>query len=171
MKKRTHRRRQEPRAPMMVMREMFNKELETKELVAVRAFQWGAATKLHYDLLMDISNMLLVAGSSDDSRHYASDRASDVYIPTLANIKARYDKTGVLGVNAMELRILLDLIEFSKQFWNRQPIELYALAGQELKKFYESLPARQAPHTGEDEPVTHERALIENEPPAARGSL
>jgi len=128
------------RPPMIVMREIYNKDLETKELVAVRAFQWGAATKTHYDLLLDLANMLLVAGHTAKEREYAIKYADDIAIPVLRSIKTRYDRTGgKLGVSAAELHVLLVLVEFSKQFWARCPIELYKQCVEELTAFYCSL--------------------------------
>lgn len=127
------------RPPMIVMRNIMNTDLESKELAAVMAFKFGAAEKYHYDLLLDITNMLMVAGSSDQSRAYASNVANKHFIPALKGIKERYDRTGKLGVSAAENNVLRELVEFSKQFWNRQPIELYDTAIRELKAFYKSL--------------------------------
>jgi hypothetical protein len=122
--------------PMMVMRFLHDKKMETQELAAVRAFQWGAATQYHYELLQDMTNMLYLAGCSDDSRTYAKERAEQVYIPAMQNMQRRYEQTGKLGVSASDLKAMLDMVQFSKAFWDRQPIELYHVAGKELKAFY-----------------------------------
>jgi hypothetical protein len=127
------------RPPMMVMREIVNTDLESKEYAALIAFKFGAAEKYHYDLLLDITNLLLIAGSSDKSRSYATNVANKHFIPALKGIKDRYDRTGKLGVSAAEINILSEIVEFSKQFWNRQPIELYDTACRELKAYYDSL--------------------------------
>jgi hypothetical protein len=130
--------------PMIVMRTMFNKDLETKELAAVRAFQWGGATEYHYTLLMDMANMLFIAGSTDDSRTYGKEYAVNKAIPALDGIRQRHIRTGKLGVNAQELQVLVELVEFSKQFWMRQPIELYKWAGEELLAYKEELAQQRA---------------------------
>lgn len=128
------------RPPMLVMRQLVNIDLEAKELVAVRAFEWGVATKTHYDLLLDLANMLLVAGHTDKSREYAIAYVDDRVFPTLRSIKARYDRTGgKLGVTAQERDTLVMLVEYSKQFWARQPIELYKDCADELQAYYTSL--------------------------------
>lgn len=135
-------------APMLVMRFLHNTDLETKELVAVRAFQWGAAKPDHYHTLVDMVNLLILAGSSDDKRTYAKDRAERVYLPALETIKTRFDKTGKLGVSATELKLMLEMVEFQKQFWLRQPSELYHTACNELQAFYDELGTRRAAERG-----------------------
>jgi len=127
------------RPPMLVLRNIVNDDLETKEHTSVMVFKYGAADKYHYDMLLDITNMLVIAGSSDKSRAYAKNTAEKHFIPALKGIKDRYDRTGSLGVSAIEANILREIVEFSKQFWNRQPIALYEIAGRELKAFYYSL--------------------------------
>ena len=39
----------------------------------------------------------------------------------------------------LEKHTLVNLVEYSKQFWNRQPIELYEISVRELRAFYQSL--------------------------------
>lgn len=127
---------------MMVMRFLHDTDLGLKELTAVNAFTWGVAQPAHYHLLVDMVNMLVLAGSSDDTRTYAKVRAEQVYLPALQTIKARHEKTGKLGVTAKEQRLLKEMLDFSKAFWVRQPTELYAVAGRELKAFYAELDAK-----------------------------
>ena len=132
--------RTKPLPPMLVMRAIVNNEMETKELVAVRAFQWGVANKMHYDTLLDMTNMLLVAGHTSAEREYAIKYVDDIALSVMKSIKERYDKTGgKFGVSATELKVLLGLVEFSKQFWNRCPIELFKRCGDELQAYYQSL--------------------------------
>lgn len=127
------------RPPMLVMRQIVNADLESKEMAAALAFFWGVAEKSHYDLLLDLTNLLMVAGTSDKKRAYAIEAADKAFIPVLKSIKSRYDKTGKLGVSGAEKHALVNLVEYSKQFWNRQPIELYEISVRELKAFYKSL--------------------------------
>lgn len=124
---------------MIVLRAIHNTDLEIKERMAVQAFILGAAKKQHYDLLLDLTNMLIIAGSTSEARKYGKTFAECKVIPTLETIKRRFDKTGTLGVSAFELVVLKELVEFSKQFWNRQPIDLYRRAGMELKAYYAEL--------------------------------
>jgi len=124
---------------MLVMRNVRNTELESRELAAAMSFQLGAATSYHYHLLLDLTNLLLLAGSSDKKRQYAVDVANKKFIPVLTNIKERFDRTGKLGVSAQETDVLFDIVEFSKRFWNFVPMELYATCVHELKAFYAEL--------------------------------
>lgn len=142
MRKGLRRKQQRQYAPIMVTR-LLNPTLEVKERVAVNAFTMGAATKLHFDTLLDMMNMLLIGGSSDDSRKYALDYADKTIRPVLTRIRDRYEKTGKLGVTAIEKQTLIEMVDFSEQFWIRQPADLYLVAAQELKKYYESLEHRQ----------------------------
>lgn len=136
MRKSARRKPEAARPPMLVMRECVNRELETQELMAVHAFSRGFATKQHFDLLMDMVNLLLLAGSASDDRAYAKQYAEGVLIPMMSAVKARYDKTGKLGVSAGELSVMREMVEWSKQFWVRQPIELFHAAAEELRAYY-----------------------------------
>jgi hypothetical protein len=124
---------------MLVSRFVHNTELETKELVAVRAFGWGAATKLHYDTLLDMQGVTLLASSSDKSRAYIRPYLENTIGAVLLSIKARYEKTGKLGVSGPEQQELLNFLRVYKEFWVRQPTELYLVACDQIQKFYDGL--------------------------------
>lgn len=121
---------------MLVLRTLHNTNMETREWIAVDSFVHGYATTEHYDLLSYMMNLLLLAGSTDKSRKYAYDYADLVLRPVLLNIAARYNQTGKFGVNAHQLQVLRGLVEFSKQFWLRQPTELFEQACLEVDKFF-----------------------------------
>jgi hypothetical protein len=125
--------------PMIIMRSIYNKDLETKERVALNKFTMGVAQPADYELFLDMTNMLIVAGTSADDRKYAREYAEGTALPALQGIKARFDKTGKLGLNAQERKTLIALIEFSYQFWARNPIDLYQQCGLELKAYYNEL--------------------------------
>jgi hypothetical protein len=141
--------------PMVVMRSIFNKELETKERIALNKFTMGVAQPADYELFLDMTNMLIVAGTSADERKYARDYAETTALPAIQSIKARYDKTGKLGLTAHERKVLINLIEFSYQFWARNPIDLFHQCGRELKAYYNELYAkrREAAEGAEVEPT------------------
>lgn len=128
--------------PMIVMRSMFNKSMETRERMALNKFTMGVATQDDYALFMDMANMLVIAGTSDEGREYARIYAEDTVLPALAGIKNRWDKAGKLGLSAQERKVLIGLIEFSYQFWMRQPIDLYARCGAELLAYKKELVER-----------------------------
>lgn len=127
------------RPPMLVMRNIHDAELDKKELGAALRFKWGTATKSDFDLLLDLLNMMLIAGCTSRQREYIIKFVDDVGMPALKSIKERFDRTGKLGVSGREGAILVDITTISKDFWNRQPIELYDVCGRELKAYYKTL--------------------------------
>ena len=125
-----------PQAPMLVTRGLMETPLEIKERMAVIAFTHGAATQEHYFLLQDIVNLLLIAGQSSPDRKYALDRTERDFKPVLISIQKRLEATGKFGVNSQELHALRDMINFNREFWMRQPTELFAVCYAEAKAFY-----------------------------------
>lgn len=126
-------------APMLVMRGIREVELDTKELSAALAFKFGTATKADYDMMMDITNMMLIAASTAKHREYVIPIIDNSIMPTLKSIRERYERTNKLGVSAEESKVLVDLTEISKQFWLRQPLDLYKRCATELALYYEEL--------------------------------
>jgi hypothetical protein len=122
--------------PMLVQRTIHNTGLETREWLAVDAMAKGYATTEHYDLLAYLMNLLLLAGSTDKHRHYAQVYAEDTVKPVLESIADRYQNTGKFGVNAQELQVLKQLIDFNKAFWLRQGVGLFDIACREVDAFF-----------------------------------
>lgn len=125
-----------PLAPMLVQRTLHNTGMEIREWMAVDAFSKGFAESQHYDLLAYMMNLLLLAGSTDQHRRYASEYADNVIRPALQGIADRYNRTGRFGVDSSQLKVLREMIEFSKQFWLRQPTELFEKACLEVDAFF-----------------------------------
>jgi hypothetical protein len=126
-----------PKVPMLVARGLIENTIEVKERFAVDAFVRGFATKEHYFLLQDVLNLLLIAGGSSGDRKYALDRAESIYKPVMISIEERYNRTGKLGCNAAEIKALRNMINFNREFWMRQPAELFAVCHAETKAFYQ----------------------------------
>ena len=124
-------------APMIVMRKASETTIESTDRIAVTALYSGFATQDHIETISDMISLLMIAGSTNKSRKYADDYATNVAHPAFETINARHDKTGKYGVNSSELQVLLELIEFNKSFWDRQPTTLFAYAGRELKAFWQ----------------------------------
>lgn len=133
-----------PQAPMLVMRTLHNTEMESREYMAVHALAHGFANTEHYDLLAYMMNLLLLAGSTDKKRKYAMDYAENTIKPVLKSIAARYNETGKFGVTAKELKTLRHMVEFSKQFWLRQPGELFTTACAEVDAFFKEVAEKRA---------------------------
>jgi hypothetical protein len=111
-------------------------EVETKQYACILAFTKGYATQDHFDTLLLTMNLLLVAGQTDKKRKYAVDFAFNTIKPALQNMKQRVYDTGKFGVNSIELDAIKKLIEFSREFWNRQPGTLYDFCVEQVNLFY-----------------------------------
>lgn len=126
-----------PIAPSLVMR-FTNQSIETKEWSALTAFQYGKALPKHYYVLLDVGNILQLAGSSDPARQYATDFVQHEISPVMLSIRERFHKTGKLGCTGAELKALRKMVDFANEFWKRQPGELYAITLQQYDKWLEA---------------------------------
>ena len=125
------------RPPMLVMRGLVNDELETRERMAVEAFAGGWATTEHYQTLADMQGVMLLAGTTDASRKWARDYAHDVIGPVLCKVRDRYQRTQKMSVTTGEREILRGFVTRYREFWMRQPMELYEAACQALQAHYD----------------------------------
>lgn len=147
---RTERRRQAKRkqyratAPMLVSRFVHNTEMELRERMAVTAFSGGFANTKHFDVLVEMMNLLIIAGSRDEKRKPIKTYAETVIAPALNSIKERYKKTGKLGVSATELITLRQMVDKNKAFWLTQTTGFYNECVDELNAFYQELAERDA---------------------------
>ena len=128
-----------PRPPMLVMRGLVNDTLELRERAAVQAFTLGYATAEHYHMLADMQSVMLLAGSTDASRKWAYDYCKEVVGPVLQKIAQRYLRTKVMSVTTGEKKILGEFITRYREFWLRQPLELYEAACKTLQEHYDSM--------------------------------
>lgn len=125
--------------PMLLFRTLNETDIETPEIMAVHALAHGFAQKAHFDKLTDLMNLMLVAGQTDASRRYIRDYAETKLKPVLGSIRARYDKTGKLGVNADELKELRNMLQVNKDFWLKQTGQLYEFCIEQVNLFYAEL--------------------------------
>lgn len=126
-------------APMLVMRGLRNDELETRERMAVEAFSLGYAEHEHFDTLVDMHGVLLLAGSTSEKRAPAMRYAKNTLGPVIQSIRERYNRTKKLGCNAEELKVLRGFVSMYRDFWLKQPMELYQAACEELQRHYHRL--------------------------------
>lgn len=126
-------------APMLINRGLQNADIETQERMLVEAFAGGWATTHHYDCLVDMRNVLTLAGAYKEVQDSSVITICDAMRIPLANIRERHAKTGRMGVTGEELQLLRVFGGFYADFWMRQPVALYELACDELGKFNESL--------------------------------
>jgi hypothetical protein len=139
-----HRTRPKGFAPMLVMRGIKNDALETKERIAIQAFELGYATPEHYDFLCEMQGIMLLAGSTSEARSGAMHYAHHVLGPVMLAIKARYGKTGKLGCSGDEIQVLRGFVSRYRDFWLHQPTELFIAATAALQKHHHELAAQRA---------------------------
>lgn len=120
--------------PMIVNRTIHENAETLEEHSIIIAFQFGVATKEHYDWLTRMGNMINVACQT---------KPSEFALQLLANfddlskkIFARYEKTNKLGVNGEELKLMRKLVGEYDQYWKRQGTALYNKCVGELNAFY-----------------------------------
>lgn len=111
-------------------------EVETKQYACVLAFTNGFANQEHFDTLLLTMNLLLVAGQTDKKRKYAVNFAFNDIKPQLQSIKDRVYKSGKFVVNSEELTAIKKLIDFSREFWQRQTGQLYDFCVEQVNLFY-----------------------------------
>lgn len=123
--------------PMLIYRTINETDIETAEYMAVHAFAHGFAQKSHFDKLVDLMNLMLIAGQTDKSRKYLITYIEAKIKPVLKSIKDRYDKTGKLGVSADELKELRNMLQVNKDFWLKQSGVLYKFCCEQVNLFYD----------------------------------
>lgn len=128
--------RQAKRANVQHNRHMIGQydEIEMLERTAVDAFRLGYARGGHWNVLSDSRNVLMLAAchkietSAVKADHAAVLQVTRYALEALKSIRDREQKTGKFGCNADELNALHALVETSRDFWNRQPAELFRKA-------------------------------------------
>lgn len=125
--------------PMLIMRGLRNDQLELRERAAVQAFALGYATTEHYHILADMQGVMLLAGTTDESRKWARDYAHDVIGPALCKVRDRYRRSGKMSATTGEREVLRGFVTRYREFWMRQPMELYEAACQALQAHYDKM--------------------------------
>ena len=132
MRKHTRRRHFRPSPPMLVSRGLINDELELRERMIVQAFAGGWATTTTYDEIADMRNVLTLAAA------YKGDASAlamcDAMRTVMANIRERHSRTGKIGASGDELQVLREFVGLYRDFWLRQPTELYVQACDDLQR-------------------------------------
>jgi len=129
--------------PMLVQKHIQPSN-ETKQYACVLAFTNGVAGQDHYDTLLFELNLLLVAGQTDKKKKYAVEFATNELRPALESVKQRVKNTGKFGVNDDELLAIKKLIDFSREFWNKQTGQLYNFCVEQINLFYADTQKRAA---------------------------
>lgn len=117
---------------MLVSRGMINDELELRERMIVQAFAGGWASTQTFDEIADMRNaMTLAAAYKDDASALA---ICEAVREVMANIRARHGRTGKIGASGDEQQVLREFVGAYRDFWMRQPVELYVQACDELQR-------------------------------------
>ncbi len=132
-------RRPTPRPHMLIMRGLRNDQIELRERAAVQAFSLGYATTEHYHTLADMHSVMLLAGSTDESRKWAWTYCTETVGPALQKIAQRYQRTKVLSATTGERKTLGEFVTRYREFWLRQPLELYEAACAALQEHYDKM--------------------------------
>lgn len=136
-RKRSHYRPRMVSTPMLIERGLRETEIDTQEIVAVKAFEGGWATTEHFDYLVDMRNILTLA-----TTHKADKSAITICeamrIP-FANLRARHERTGRFGLTGDELQLVRVFVDFYRDFWLRQPVVLYEQSRDALARHNQSL--------------------------------
>ncbi|NMF98432.1 hypothetical protein GPA27_13655 [Aromatoleum toluolicum] len=109
-------------------------EIEMLERQAVDAFRRGYARGTHWNVLADSRNVLMLTVCHKiETAHVKADfeavrEVTRIALDALKTIRDREQKTGKFGCNADELNALHALVETSRDFWVRQPAELFRQA-------------------------------------------
>lgn len=131
MRKHTRRQHIRPSPPMLVSRGLINDELELRERMVVQAFTGGWANTDTYDEIADMRNVLTLAAT------YKADASAmalcEVMRTVMANIRERHTRTGRIGASGDELQVLREFVGAYRDFWMRQPTELYIQACNDLR--------------------------------------
>lgn len=133
------RKRHNARPHMLIMRGLRNTELELRERAAVQAFIGGWATTEHFRTLADMQSVMLLAGSSSDSRKWAYDYCREVVGPALQKIAQRYQIGKPLEFTTGERKVLTAFVSRYRELWLRQPLELYEAACVSLQDHYDKM--------------------------------
>lgn len=126
-------------APMLVMRGLVNDRLEIRERMAVQSFSDGFATMANFDTISDMQGVMLLAGTTSDSRRWAALYCRNTVGPVLGAIRTRYERTGKMGCTAEELKVLRGFVSKYRDFWLKQPLALYETACAELQRVYDRM--------------------------------
>ena len=116
---------------MLVNRGLINDDLELREREFVEAFAGGYAEKIHFDSLVDMRNVLVIAAFQKDDKPIIQ-FAQAMSIP-LQSIRARHAETGKFGATGEELKLMRVFCDIYRDWWLRQSVGAYEKACDELQ--------------------------------------
>ena len=129
--------------PMLVQREI-QPEIETKEYACLIAFTHGVADQNHFDTLLLTMNLLLVAGQTDKSRKYVIEFVHKEITPALNSLKDKFNSKVKLELKPSELTAIKKLIDFSREFWQKQTGQLYDFCIDQVNLFYKECESKRS---------------------------
>ena len=123
--------------PMLVTRKLEENIEAMNEHSLLTAFQYGVATKEHYDYLVQMGNLLNIASQKKSLK--STSEYVEHLMAIIKSILDRYHAKGKLGVAGEELKRLREFVQDYQQFWVRQTTTFYNECVAELNLFYAEL--------------------------------
>ena len=108
-------------------------EVEITERMAIQMLLSGTAEPIHFDRLLDVADMLLLAAT--ERRDNDVVEIAHMARIALANIADRYRDKGKLGMTGDEAKALDVLVDINTDWWARQSGSLFVSADRALTKF------------------------------------
>lgn len=146
MRKQAHRKHTHASVPMLINRLLEEHVESLHEHGMVTAFQYGVATKQHYDYLVRMANMMNVANQSKPSAEAEQIKTNLNHLAK--SIFDRYKREGKFGVSGLHLQLMKRLVAAYDDYWKRQTTNLYNECVAELNAFYADLANKKAELNG-----------------------
>jgi hypothetical protein len=127
--------------PMLVVRGLGCNEWEIKERMFSKSFTGGWATKDHFNFVADMFNVTKNAARMTIDEETLS--FLNIVEIALTSIRDRYERTGKLGVNGEENKLLDSFSDFYRDYWMRKSSGLYQKAYDQLNDDLRKIPDRQ----------------------------
>lgn len=120
--------------PMILHREGDMLALEiTQEAALLTAIKFGVMQKMHFDKLVEISNLAKIADQikPGSTRHF-----QPALEAILQSMFGRHKRHGCIGVNAQERQSIPLLLAQNEVYWKGQTTTFYNHCGREVNLFY-----------------------------------
>lgn len=139
MKKRTKKYHPKPKsAPLVVIRNEINTEIEAKELSILTLFKYGHATKDTYNDLIQMINVMFIGATLSNDKT-TSEYCKAKLFPIGKSILDRFERTKKFGLSADEYKTLCKFMTAYKSYWNTKSAVLFKESVDQFYLFQESV--------------------------------
>lgn len=112
---------------------------ELRQYAAVIAIKHGVANEHHFQELLAMNNLLMIAGQSRRDLKHMFVLADNSLKPILSALTKTYFDTKQLTLDANSIKLLFRIIEVNRQYWLRQTSQLFNFCVDELNAFTRTL--------------------------------